>query len=258
MEPEEKLVFMHFPKTGGTTLHNLLVSQFLPEAVCKERHNQLHKLDRADLAKIRFFSGHYSYESIQKNIPGRKMLLTILREPKTRIISAYYFCRSHTWDFINNTRYCNEPWCYQLHGMNFRTAKAYSLRQFLEREELHLRNTYVDAIAGKTGSIVARILEAQARLSQFFWLGLTEEMDFSINDMLRRLNLPEVESIPKELAFEDLKNKIHFEEIEKERITPDVDRLLEDITLEDQVVYAFARATSSSRRAPMQLYPGVS
>jgi hypothetical protein len=38
---EPKLVFLHIPKTGGQTLHNLLLPHFAPEVVCPERFNGL-------------------------------------------------------------------------------------------------------------------------------------------------------------------------------------------------------------------------
>jgi len=47
---EEKIVFLHLPKTGGTTLHHLLIEGRSDEEVCPERHNGLHSFTAGELA----------------------------------------------------------------------------------------------------------------------------------------------------------------------------------------------------------------
>ena len=59
-----RLVFMHIPKTGGTSLHEVLVAQFKPGEICPERFNHLREWASSDLAKFRLFSGHFDFDSI--------------------------------------------------------------------------------------------------------------------------------------------------------------------------------------------------
>jgi hypothetical protein len=89
----EKIVFLHLPKTGGTPLHHLLSSGLSKDAVCPERHNGLHAYSGIELAKYRLFSGHYDYPSTCL-IPGRRALITMLREPIARLVSLLPFSES--------------------------------------------------------------------------------------------------------------------------------------------------------------------
>lgn len=89
-----KIVFIHIPKTAGTTLHEILVKQFPPEQVCPERFNGLAGYACADLARWRLFSGHFDFTNAQL-IPGQKLFVTVLRDPVKRLNSLYYFQRAH-------------------------------------------------------------------------------------------------------------------------------------------------------------------
>lgn len=52
-----KLVFFHLPKTGGTTLHDLLVTNFKPEDVCPARQApDMARLREEDLERFSLFS----------------------------------------------------------------------------------------------------------------------------------------------------------------------------------------------------------
>jgi hypothetical protein len=89
------LVFMHIPKTAGTSLHTRLTGKFPPPLVCPERFDRLHAYSLAELNRYRLFSGHFAYP-VTRCIPGRRrVVITLLREPVARIVSAYRFLRAH-------------------------------------------------------------------------------------------------------------------------------------------------------------------
>jgi hypothetical protein len=87
-----KTIFLHIPKTGGTTIHAALDSYFAPERRCPERFNSLHRYSAGELAGYRVFSGHFSLISCEL-IPGPKRIFTMLRDPVERLISLYNFQR---------------------------------------------------------------------------------------------------------------------------------------------------------------------
>ncbi|MCU0886685.1 MAG: sulfotransferase family protein [Rubritepida sp.] len=89
-----RLVFLHVSRTGGTTLHAALAARFRPEEACPERFNGLARIPAEALARYRFFSGHFTFETLRL-IPAPRLVVTVLREPRTRLVSLYRFWRGH-------------------------------------------------------------------------------------------------------------------------------------------------------------------
>lgn len=91
-----RFVFIHIPKTGGTMLHVLLEEAIGIENVSRERHNTLWRSTGAELSKARLFSGHYDRRCLSV-VPGPSpRVVTILREPRQRLLSVYKYLRAHT------------------------------------------------------------------------------------------------------------------------------------------------------------------
>jgi hypothetical protein len=90
-----KLVFLHLPKTGGTTLHHHFSAHFAPEEICPERFSNLHAWKREDLDRYRYFSGHFNFDQVRL-IPGPLFIVTVLRDPVERLMSSYLYWRRHT------------------------------------------------------------------------------------------------------------------------------------------------------------------
>ncbi|GGJ08167.1 sulfotransferase family protein [Neoroseomonas lacus] len=89
-----RLVFLHVAKTGGTTLDHHFAKAFAPDEICP-RNIDLHQLPPDDLARYRYFSGHFVYDQLRL-IPGPIFTVTVLRNPAERVISNYYFLKRHT------------------------------------------------------------------------------------------------------------------------------------------------------------------
>ena len=95
----ERVVFVHIPKTGGTSLHAMLKGLFSDDEIHPERLNNFRDLDAESFTKYRLFSAHMDARTLPA-IPDPKFTVTVLREPKARILSLYYFWKSHTWETI--------------------------------------------------------------------------------------------------------------------------------------------------------------
>lgn len=88
------LKFLHLPKTGGTSVRSFLERFFRPEEICPAgfRH-QFRAISRDKLASYRMFAGHLDWEDLDQ-IGGPSFTFTVLREPRERMLSYYFFLRA--------------------------------------------------------------------------------------------------------------------------------------------------------------------
>jgi hypothetical protein len=91
------LIFLHIPKTAGTTLHRIIEWQYSAFSIytidpyriraTAERFKQLPERRRRRLRVVR---GHLYY-GIHEFLPQGATYVTMLREPVARVLSSYYF-----------------------------------------------------------------------------------------------------------------------------------------------------------------------
>jgi hypothetical protein len=92
------VIFLHIPKTAGTTLHDILDRQYPPEEVHSfgaDAHAsvaQYKSLDEESRNKIRLLRGHMAF-GLHEYMPNVAGYFTILRDPVSRVISYYNFIR---------------------------------------------------------------------------------------------------------------------------------------------------------------------
>lgn len=88
-------VFLHLPKTAGTSLNQLLNVAF-PEGRISPPLSSvaLSADDAAQLDAYELITGHLSWSDVSRHLPGRR-LFTVLREPVSRCLSLYTFLKGH-------------------------------------------------------------------------------------------------------------------------------------------------------------------
>ena len=75
------LYFLHIPRTGGTTTRYWLWEFFaVHDFVGVHHYEQLARLDPSDVARRRFFSGHFGYKGLTF-LPQDVRIVTVLRDP---------------------------------------------------------------------------------------------------------------------------------------------------------------------------------
>jgi len=91
----DKLVFMHIPKNGGTSLRSMLSSWYEVEHRCPYREGQdyLQHFDEEQLQRYRFFTGHLPLYVVQRFFPESMTKFTVLRDPVERAYSLYAYWR---------------------------------------------------------------------------------------------------------------------------------------------------------------------
>lgn len=126
LDNELRLFFCHLPKTAGMTLRAILENHF--------RESEVFGYDRlrdipasfavSDFARYRLIRGHFLRSTIISVLPTEPFVMTMLREPISRVISAYRHIR-------------REP-THQMHKQI--GGKDCTLSQFLDRVQPPLHN----------------------------------------------------------------------------------------------------------------------
>lgn len=85
-----RALFLHIQKTAGTAVVDA-VRPYYADSITT--HGDCWGSEPCDLARIKFVSGHIGYDFAHQLMRDR-YTFTFLREPRDRILSMYYFCRS--------------------------------------------------------------------------------------------------------------------------------------------------------------------
>lgn len=238
-----RVALMHLPKTGGTTLHRLLAEQFEPEKTCPERFNAFDRFTQEDLQKYDFFSAHMDFHGLSR-VAQPAYTITLLREPKARILSLYYFWKSQTREQIEKLN---------LAGPRF--AKNHNLLGFLrdmpDNMIQNIDNSYVRNLMGRValgGRNRLPIAEDEAirlsmrNLMRIDTVGFLEDLPKAVDEVFARLSKPAPATIPKTRARETFGvSEPNSDKVEIEEVTPEIDALLTYYTRLDSKVYDAAR-----------------
>lgn len=86
--------FLHLPKTAGTSVRHFLARFFRPAEICPAgfRH-EFQALSDHQLAAYCMFAGHFDWKDLDR-VKGPSFTFTVLREPRERVLSYYFFMRA--------------------------------------------------------------------------------------------------------------------------------------------------------------------
>lgn len=87
------LIYLHIPKTGGTTLHSVLSQRYSRDATFRyvgpDAEGAFRQLSQARQQSIKLMRGHFPF-GLHKLIERPSFYVTFLRDPIDRVVSLYY------------------------------------------------------------------------------------------------------------------------------------------------------------------------
>ena len=97
-QPPKPVVFLHIPKTAGSTLYRIIETHYPWKNIYTIWQTgtleEFKQLSPEELAKIEMLRGHFAF-GLKQQLPATAAYFTILREPVDRVVSYYHFiCRS--------------------------------------------------------------------------------------------------------------------------------------------------------------------
>ncbi|OYV50071.1 MAG: hypothetical protein B7Z78_12195 [Rhodospirillales bacterium 20-60-12] len=249
------LSFLHLEKTAGISLTAFLSAQFHPSQLDRDDWRTLppHLVQRFGphldnhAGKSPLVWGHYDLPSLRRLDPER-FVLTMLREPKARLVSLYHFWRSVDPRLISDDQ------------GNFTVALAHKadLAGFLRTDDPFVRdyidNFYVRRLTGYyvTGNDSDPLADdpqtslnhAIAALDDIEFVGITEYMDESLVRLASCLGIAPPERAPRANVMERNADEdpAAFRAVSRQPISPEAQEALADLTRLDRVIYQRASA----------------
>jgi hypothetical protein len=107
MDNFDTIIFLHVPKTAGTTINQILQRQYEPSQILYLGANaqasikDYQRLAEEEKKKIRLVAGHTAF-GFHKYTPGSSTYFTFLREPVARVVSFYHYVKNSEQHYLNN------------------------------------------------------------------------------------------------------------------------------------------------------------
>lgn len=182
-----RLIFYHLPRTAGSALmYDVLFPHFSWWRRCHVNYDDKMNVQhrgrdpRAWPAwrrkRIQLVAGHMPFGFAQQ-FPGPSEYFTFVRDPISRAVSDYYFCR-------------NNP-----ANPAFTAANKLSLKEFVEADHSYMRDGQTRwlsnaAYGARFASDEAMLEEAMKNLAQISFVGITEQFEVSLQRLCDRYGLP--------------------------------------------------------------------
>jgi len=173
---EKKLIiFMHIPKTGGTTLNDIFKKSYAENEIydhvpLEAMWNHFSQLKEEDKKEIKAISGHHFY-GIHDLFSKPYTYFTMMRNPIERVISLYYFLKTYPGYYEENMR-----------NMSF--------EEYIDWDP-QARNGQIHQICGQNSHL--SLEKAKENLKVFEVVGITEMFNESLLLLKNKFNWANIE-----------------------------------------------------------------
>lgn len=197
---QHALIFMHIPKTAGSTLGNIIDRHYANNrlfVMIHDRDNDTFAAQPEDMrARVQMVRG-MTYYGIHRVIPRESRYFTLYRHPVDRVISQYFY--------VQRRKMRGNP-----------SAKVQPLEAFLERNPFHTQMQLGLTVGGDSkGEARAQSLDsshisvARANLERHFSLvGTIDHFDEALVLMKHRFGWKNVAYARRNVAPEDQRAKV--------------------------------------------------
>jgi hypothetical protein len=193
-------LFLHIQKTAGSTLVNIVKESYGVDNVTSHGDyglppKEMSQINSAtgvmtqELREKSFISGHFGFDFAQELI-GERFSFTFLREPKSRIISLYYFCRTRDpneyglYKVANNLSFDN----FLSEGLNSPDVKAFIWNNQTWQLAMGFGNKFKKSVNDYSASELFEM--AIKNLDLFSYVGFTETFKNDRDFVLKSMNIP--------------------------------------------------------------------
>ncbi len=203
-----ELIFIHLPKTGGSSILQTLISIYGEEGVrhferdeCLDLNKEGRRIIDVLNPQVKVIHGHFFFDEVN-DIAARdgSKLITFMRNPNDRVVSNFYWWK--------------------------RTLDENPDHPAKDRMEESLK---VYAARPETRNKMARFLRG-ADIDQFFFIGFLERFNSDLNALSRSLGWPETP------VFHE-KNLSKTKGASKENMSWRIRKMIEKYNREDWMIY---------------------
>lgn len=228
--PPQTVIFLHIPKTAGTTLHEIFKANYHPAKIYNREFSgddgasAFINLPVERRAAIRLLWGHFPF-GLHQYLPGPFTYFTFLRDPVERVISHYYYLLSHPEMF----------WIPE----EIR-EKNLTLHEVLEREMIvDIKNMYTRLLAGlpylfpADGYTEQHLQMARQNLQDHFSVvGLVERFDETLLLLQKAYGWQNIYYV---------QDNVNRQRPDREMIPPETIALIEQQNALDMQLYQFGQ-----------------
>jgi hypothetical protein len=250
--PDWPLFYLHVPKCGGTSVNALLRRAFPGEQGVRwlEYHPRRLAGNSAGLGRHHCYSGHVVYR-FRDLLPARTAVMTFLRDPVDRAVSAFYHFRS-----LGREKLAEEQAtpgldrCCELSLDEFLKAEPYAARVHLGNIQTWMfSQSHKYHVSPWPPLTRADLDEARRNLERVTFVGLTDRFEESIRLLCRMCDWPVPDAVPHE-------NRTPVRP-GTEAISPEARAALEELTTLDADLYRLGADlfADALRDGPLSLLP---